>query len=143
MDNSCKAYQQHCLFFTANSLVRNINKLAEEAFAQTGIAPSYGYLIVQIVDEPGMSQNELSKLMNLTPSTMTRFIDKLDQQQLIERVHEGRMVYVFPTDKGKAFRCQIDNALSKVYERYKEVLGEDFTHELTSSIFKANQLLER
>ncbi len=143
MEDSNKSFQQFCLFFTANSLVRNMNKLAEEAFAQTGVAPSYGYLIMQIVAQPGMSQTELSKEMNLMPSTMTRFIEKLDQQQLIRREHKGRMVYIYPTDKGKKFRCEIDKAFVNVYEKYKEILGEEFSAELTSSIYKANLLLEK
>jgi DNA-binding MarR family transcriptional regulator len=120
-----------------------MNKLAEEAFAQTGVAPSYGYLIMQIVSKPGMSQSELSKELNLMPSTMTRFIEKLDHQKLIRREHQGRMVYIYPTDKGKKFRCEIDKAFLSIYEKYKDILGEEFTAELTSSIYKANLLLER
>jgi DNA-binding MarR family transcriptional regulator len=58
--------------------------LAEDAFKITGLSPSYGYLMLILIDEPGLSQSELSQKMNLKASTMTRFIDKLIVLQYVE-----------------------------------------------------------
>lgn len=139
----CNSPLECCLYFTANSLSRYINELAEEAFASTGLAPSYSYLMMLVTDKPGQSQNELSHQMNLKPSTMTRFVEKLKQRELVYTSQEGRTVYVHPTEKGKEFRPLIDQALKRLYDMYCKILGEDFAVKLTADIHSANLKLEK
>ena len=141
-DEQCNSSLECCLYFTANSLSRYINELAEKAFATTGLAPSYSYLMMLVVDKPGQSQNELSHQMNLKPSTMTRFVEKLKQRELVFTSQEGRTVYVHPTEKGREFRPLIDQALKRLYDMYCEVLGEEFAVKLTADILHANRKLE-
>lgn len=141
MSESCNTYQECCLYFTANSLTRYINAMAEQAFKTTGLSPSYGYLMLILIDEPGLSQNEISKRMNVKASTMTRFIDKLIGMRYVERVQEGRATFVFPTEEGKKVKVLIDKALSDLYKKYCDVLGEEFAVKLTADIHRANQIL--
>lgn len=115
--------------------------MAEDAFKITGMSPSYGYLMLLLIDNPGLSQGELSKRMNLKASTMTRFIDKLIVQGYVERVHEGRSTFVFPTDRGKDLKVIIDKALSDLFDKYCTVLGKEFAVKLTADIHKANEIL--
>lgn len=115
--------------------------MADEAFKITGLSPSYGYLMLILIDEPGLSQNEISKRMNVKASTMTRFIDKLIVMKYVERVQEGRATMVFPTEEGKKIKVLIDKALSDLYKKYCEVLGEEFAVKLTVDIHNANQIL--
>ncbi|MCT4638388.1 MAG: MarR family transcriptional regulator [Bacteroidales bacterium] len=141
MSKSCSTYQECCLYFTANSLSRFINTMAEDSFKITGMSPSYGYLMLLLIDEPGLSQGELSKRMNLKASTMTRFIDKLIVQGYVERVHEGRTTFVYPTESGKELKALIDKALLDLFEKYCDVLGKEFAVKLTADIHKANEIL--
>lgn len=143
MSKSCSTYQECCLYFTANSLSRYINKMADEAFRITGVSPSYGYLMLLLIDEPGLSQNELSKRMNLKASTMTRFIDKLIVMKYVERVQEGRSSFIYPTESGMNLKPVIDKALSDLFKRYCDILGEEFAVKLTADIFNANKKLEK
>ena len=140
-EQQCNGPLECCLYFTANSLSRHINEMAEEAFAPTGLAPSYSYLMILVTDQPGLSQNELSHRMNLKPSTMTRFVEKLKQRELVYTNQEGRTVYVYPTEQGKKSRPVIDQALKRLYDKYCDVLGEDFAVKLTADIHNANQKL--
>ncbi|MCL3780684.1 MarR family transcriptional regulator [Prolixibacteraceae bacterium JC049] len=142
MSESCSTYQECCLYFTANSLSRFINKMAEDAFRITGMSPSYAYLMLLLIDEPGLSQNELSKRMNLKASTMTRFIDKLIVMRHVERVHEGRSTFIYPTEEGKKLKPIIDKALGDLFDKYCEVLGKEFAVKLTADIHNANQILK-
>jgi len=112
--------------------------MAEEEFRITGLAPSYAYLMMYLVEEPGLTQNELSRKMNLKPSTMTRFIEKLLQKGLVERVQSGRVVNIFPTNKGEEMKDLIQLALKNLYKKYSEALGEDFAKKLTADIHQAN-----
>ena len=142
MTKESKTFHECCLYFTVNSLARKINEMAEEEFKITGLTSSHAYLMLTLLDEPGLSQNELSQKMNLKASTMTRFIDKLMQKQLVERMQKGRSVFIYPTAKGKELRVLIEGAMKKMYERYYEVLDEDFSKNLTADINKANMLLK-
>lgn len=141
MSTCNKQYQECCLYFTANSLSRLITTMADDAFRITGLSPSYGHLMLTLIEQPGLSQNELSHIMNLQPSTMTRFIDKLIILGFVERVQQGRSAFIHPTEKGIALRPQIDKALADLFSKYCEVLGKDFAVKLTSDISKASEIL--
>jgi DNA-binding MarR family transcriptional regulator len=142
MSESSKTYHECCLYFTANSLSRKINEMAEDAFRITGLSPSYGHLMLSLIDEPGLSQSILSEIMNVKASTMTRFIDKLIVMNLAERVQEGRSSFIYPTEKGKELKPLIDKALNVLYENYCEILGKEFAIKLTEDIHKANIMLK-
>lgn len=142
MSKTDKSFHEQCLYFTVNSLARHINEMAEEEFKITGLTPSHAYLMLTLLDKPGLSQKELSEKMNLKASTMTRFIDKLMSKRLVERVQEGRSVFIYPTEKGQELRGPIEKAMKNMYERYYEVLNKDFSEKLTVDINKANLLLK-
>lgn len=138
MSKPLKTFQEYCLYFTTNTLSRHINKLADEAFRSTGLAPSYAHLILLILDEPGLSQNELSLRINVQASTMTRFIDKLKSIKLVDRTQEGRNSYIFPTEEARDIKPALEKALNKLYISYSEILGEDFAKKITADIHIAN-----
>ncbi|MCG8582181.1 MAG: MarR family transcriptional regulator [Bacteroidales bacterium] len=131
------------MYFTANSLSRHINTLAEEAFAFTGLTPSYAHLMLLLIEEPGLSQGEVSKRMNLKASTITRFIDKLDAKGYTIRTQEGRTVFIYPTEEGKKLKPIIKKALKKLFDMYCDFLGKDFAVKLTAEMYKANVALEK
>ncbi|MEI0740299.1 winged helix-turn-helix domain-containing protein [Paenibacillus sp. JTLBN-2024] len=56
-----------CMYFTTNRLSRAITRLADEAFAMTGLAPAYGYLVRLVIANPGITQKELSEKLYITP----------------------------------------------------------------------------
>lgn len=143
MSESCKTYQECCLYFTTNTLSRYISNLADEAFRVTGLAPSYAHLMLILIDEPGLSQNELSKRINVKASTMTRFIDKLIMMRYVERVQEGRGAFIYPTEDGKKLRQSLDIALSNLYKKYCDILGEEVAVKLTADIHKASQKIKK
>lgn len=131
-----------CLFYLSNSFARHIGKIAEDIFSQSDIAPSYAYVIAEIYDNPGISLGDLSSRVNLTPSTLTRFIDKLIEKGYVTREHQGRMVKLFPTDKSKEKIEDFDKKLTQIYKRYTAVLGEDLAKSLSEKINYANKLFE-
>jgi DNA-binding MarR family transcriptional regulator len=143
MSSISHSYLSGCLYFTANSLSRNITEMAKEEFAITGLDPSYAHLVLLLCDKPGLSQNELAQMMNLKPSTITRFIDKLQSKGLIEKIQEGRSSLIYPSDEGKAKSKLVRKALKSLYDKYCKVLGEEFAVKLTSLINDANHMIER
>jgi DNA-binding MarR family transcriptional regulator len=136
-------FLQTCLFFTANRLGRAITKMAEEEFAPTGLSPMYGYLIRLVAGAPGISQKELAEKLSITPSTLTRFVDKLEAKRLVERKGQGKTVLVYPTKKAEELLESIRQASRNLHDRYEALLGADAAKRLTEDLNASSALLER
>lgn len=136
------AFLHDCLFFTANRLGRVITKIAEEEFAPTGFSPMYGYLIRLVDSSPGISQKELAEKLAITPSTLTRFVDKLELKRLLERQVQGKTVLVYPTDKGVSMAETFREASRRFKARYQAVLGTEATDSLTELLNQSSDALE-
>jgi DNA-binding MarR family transcriptional regulator len=131
-----------CLFFTANSLARDITRMGEEEFARIGLSPSHAFLLTLAIESPGISQKELSQSMNMAPSTVSRFIDVLAKRELVEKVGEGRVTCIHPTVKGEQLRKPISEVWSGLYHRYSAILGKESGDELTRMCLEASKKLQ-
>ena len=143
MGSDVKTLLHNCLYFTANSLARQVSHLAEEEFRFTGLSPSHAFLLMLVNDRPGITQKELSLALHLAPSTVTRFVDSLRLQRgLVERRTEGKSARIFPTEKGREMRELIAKCWKSLYHRYSGVLGEAAGCELTRVIDRADEKLK-
>lgn len=114
-----------CLYFTTNALARKVEKLAVESWKKIGLAPSHAYLLKLVIDEPGMQAGVLAEQLQLTPSTITRLIEKLEEKKLVTRVTEGKTTNVFPTQKAKEMKPQIKQCIEEFHEKYVKILGKE------------------
>jgi DNA-binding MarR family transcriptional regulator len=138
-----EAFLQDCLYFTTNRLSRAITRMADEAFATTGLAPAYGYLIRLVIGSPGITQKELSEKLSITPSTLTRFVDKLENKQLVERKVHGKTVMVYPTEKGIELGPTLRQASKRLKQNYEEILGKELSDQLTEYLTSSSKQLEK
>lgn len=134
---------KNCLYFTVSHLSRTINRMAEEAFAPTGLSPTYAFLLMLTAEKPGITQTELCSALNLMPSTLTRFIDKLEAKKLVIRQSEGKNSLIYLTDTGRALQPDIIEAWGKLYHKYSKILGYEDGDELTKIIYEAARKLDR
>ncbi len=114
-----------CLYFTTNALARKVEKLAVESWKKIGLAPSHAYLLKLVIEEPGMQAGLLAEQLQLTPSTITRLIEKLEEKKLVTRVTEGKATNVFPTLKAKEMKPQIKQCIEEFHEKYVKILGKE------------------
>ncbi len=131
-----------CLYFTANALARTLTKMAEEEFSITGLSPSYAFVLKAVNRTPGIQPKTLSQEMMLTPSTITRFVDKLEAKGYLTRKSEGRTSLLFPTQKSLDLAETIQVAWSNLYNRYSAMMGEEFAKNLTVHTYQASKDLE-
>lgn len=115
--------------------------MADDEFRAVGLAPSYAFLLMTVNKRPGIQPGELSEELQLTPSTVTRLVEKMEYQGYLERISEGRATRVKPTDKSRELDSEIRNAWQSLNERYAKVLGERYSEVLTEMTFKATQKL--
>ncbi len=136
-DSYCK-----CLYYSANALARNITRMAEKAFEPTGLSPSHGFVLMTVNKQPGITAGEIADIMQLQPSTITRFVDKLEDDGFVTRQSDGKFIQVFPTSKAKKFDEALKSAWRSLYKRYTDILGEENGRELTAAIYEATSKLD-
>ena len=114
-----------CLFFASTKLARILGKIADEAFSKTGLSPSHALLLYTVNHKGGMPQKALGEELCLTPSTITRLIEKLERQKLVLKKSEGKNVTLCTTPEGLALQEDIIKAWNRLHERYKDILTEE------------------
>jgi DNA-binding MarR family transcriptional regulator len=125
-----------CLYFTANSLARKIDKLAQESWDKVDLSPSHAYLLMMVLEEPGIQPGLLADHLQLQPSTVTRLIEKLEEKKLLVRTTEGKMTNVYPSPKGKDLLPKLKECLNEFYSRYSAILGKDESAKLVQNMGK-------
>ena len=106
-------FLESCLFFNTNALSRYLLKLAEKEFKHLNLSPAHASLLLLIYDTPGISPKQLSFLLHLTPSTITRFVDALEKKGLLVRKTKGKSAFIFPSEKGLELKRSIAVAYKK------------------------------
>lgn len=111
-----------CLFFSSCKLARVLGKTAEDEFKVTGLSPSHAFLLHIVNLHSGIQQKQIGELLHMTPSTITRFIEKLENKGLVLRKSEGKNVYIFKTEKGMILQTDIEKAWTRVHDICAEIL---------------------
>ncbi|MFD2935539.1 MarR family winged helix-turn-helix transcriptional regulator [Spirosoma flavum] len=130
-----------CLLFSANALSRAITAIGDEEFGRFGLCYSHAYMLCEVVGQPGITPSELSKTLYLTPSTITRLVEKLEQKHLVRRESEGKKTLIYPTNEGVELQPEVAEAWDRVGTRYSQLIGETNVCQLTQQVFKAAKAL--
>lgn len=109
-----------------NTFSRNLTAFFDEKLHSFGLATSYVELLLLLKKNGGFSQKSLAKNLSLAPSTITRFIDKLEKQEYVKKERQGREVYVELTEKGLQVSSDMESAYQSAVEELKEMFGEKF-----------------
>ena len=125
-----------CLYFSSNALARKIGKLANDSWKKVGLTPSHAYLLMLVIEEPGMQPSALVKQLLLTPSTITRLIEKLEQKKLVVRTTEGKLTNVYPTPRAKSLLPDLKDCLNDFYQNYSSIIGKEESARLVNNMNK-------
>jgi Transcriptional regulators len=132
-----------CLFFTSNRLSNIMRKVADEAFSDLEVSSSYVYLLVIVNQYIGITQSELSEKLDVSPSTCTRFVDKLVSQDILRKEYDWKTAHIYLTDKGRDICEKIDVSFMKLYKCYTDILGEDVSNNLAKEMWNASEMLSK
>jgi MarR family transcriptional regulator, organic hydroperoxide resistance regulator len=125
-----------CLYFTANALARKTEKLAQESWSKVNLSPSHAYLLLMVLQEPGIQPSVLADHLQLQPSTITRLIEKLEERKLLVRTADGKITNVYPSPKGKELLPKLKECLSEFYNSYSAILGKEESARLVQNMGK-------
>jgi MarR family transcriptional regulator, organic hydroperoxide resistance regulator len=123
-----------CLYFSSSALARKIEKLAIESWKKVNISPSHGYLLMLVIEEPGIQPGALAEQLLLSPSTVTRLVEKLEEKKLVVRTTKGKATNVYPTPKGKELLPKLKECLKMFYENYSTILGKEESARLVQNM---------
>ncbi len=132
-------FLETCLFFNTNAFSRQLLKLAETEFKPLKLSPAHASLLLLVFETHGVGPKELSRLLCLTPSTITRFVDSLAKKKLVSRKSKGKSVLIFPTQKSLDMQASIAMAYKRLYLTYSRILGATSAMDLSFRISKANE----
>lgn len=131
-----------CIYFSSNALARKIEKLAQDSWKEVELSPSHAYLLILAIEQPGIQPSALVDQLLLTPSTITRLIEKLEEKKLVVRTTEGKTTNVYPTPKAKQLQPQLDKCLDKFNQRYNAVLGKEESTKLVQNMNRVTDKLK-
>lgn len=126
----------------ANTFSRYVSNHFDSTFKEFGLATSYIEVLIYIKDEGPVLQKEIADYLNLDPSTITRFLKKLQKADwVVKEKSEGRTKIDL-----NAERIDEVMALKKLYreaeEELSEILGEKFVETTEKLLSHGNALFE-
>jgi len=125
---------ERCLYFNINALTRKINKIWDQAFSELGFSPSHAYLLRLVLDSPAITQKEISEELKLEKSTVTRFIDNLQDRGYLRRTKNGREQIIQPTAAAKKLQDKLNMKGDYLYKQMAKAIGRSDLIELVNKL---------
>jgi DNA-binding MarR family transcriptional regulator len=118
------------------------NELLAERFAAAGwgdVSPSYGSVLVPLLEEDGLRLGELARRASLSKQAMTELVRRLERDGLVERrtdPSDGRASVVFLTERSRAFEPVAAQTLAELDGLVRRRLDAGRVDELRASLKK-------
>lgn len=107
---------EYCLLYNVKAVERKLMQIAEPIFSKLNIHPTYGYIITLIDRREITKVKVIAKELNLSSSTITRMIEKLNKDGYIQKGCKDSTVSISLSPKGKELSKEID----KCWIEFKE-----------------------
>lgn len=117
---------QSNLYITLNAFSRAVSARADAVCKPYGLTASYAFLLLGIMENPGSDQKTIGDMNHFAPSTMTRFIDKLEKKELLTREQDGKSVKLNLTKKGEKLTKDLSKAIRLFNSDLEKDLGDKY-----------------
>lgn len=90
------------------------------AFARHGVHEGQQFVLRCLWQEDGLSPGEIARRLNLATPTVTRAATRMEAAGLLRREphpHDGRMIRLLLTDRGRSLEKDVDAEITGVTER--------------------------
>lgn len=137
---------EECLYFNSNTLARTVSRIWAEAYHQVKLSPPHAFLLRVVLTKPGLFPRELADELNLSRSTITRFLDRLEKRDLLVRKpagKDGRELRVFPTKASKEIQQKLDDIGENLTTLMTEIIGQDELSQLVDSLREIQKYLKK
>lgn len=131
-----------CIYFNLVTLTRKVNKIWQQEFERLGLTPSHGYLLFAMKELPDATQKELSELMELDASNITRLIDGLVNRGLVEKTTRGKGARFSVTAEGKKTYRTVKKVMDSLYGDMQKRFGPEHFKNFVNDLHEAKQTIE-
>ncbi|MDR9364963.1 MAG: MarR family transcriptional regulator [Balneolaceae bacterium] len=126
----------------ANLFSREITRHFDSYFEEYDLATSYVELLLILYDQDELSQNDLAEEMQLAPSTITRFINKLVKKGLVEKNKVGRTAVITLSPKGEELTPVLKQSFKNAANDLESILGHKYVHTTKELLLHGSNLLK-
>lgn len=136
---------EECLYFNSNALARTVSRIWTEAYRQFDLSPPHAFLLRVVLAKPGLLPRELAEELNLSRSTITRFLDSLESRDLLIRKaaeKDGRELQVYPTKAAKKIHQALDSTGGNLTKLMGEIVGKDELSVVVVKLREVQKFLE-
>lgn len=137
------SYFDQSIFFSSSALARSMSNLADEAFKSMDITPTQGFTLIAINEIGLHGPSDIAKELYMQPSTITRFVDKLEMLGYVKREYKGRKVEIYLTDKGLEKAKEASKCLERLNSLTLEVLPKPQKDQVVEGIVNLNNLFTK
>lgn len=116
-------FMSNCIYFTASHLFRELERLANESFAPTGMAPPYTYIMLMIRNNEGLTMTELADSFDYEQSTLSRMVQKLVSRGWLAKKRQGRQTQLYITTRAGHILSVMEDSLIAFREMSDEMMG--------------------
>ncbi|MGH1486641.1 MAG: MarR family winged helix-turn-helix transcriptional regulator [Cellvibrionaceae bacterium] len=125
-----------CLYFNTNALSRAVGKLWKQAYDELDLAPAHAYLLRLVLEKPGIVQREIAVELQLEKSTVTRFVDKMEDQGYLQRSPSPngglKEQSIHPTTQAKKIHHRLEEIGDELYAKAQQLLTKEKLAKLVS-----------
>lgn len=125
-----------------NTFSRNLTAYFNDKLNSFGLATSYVELMILLKKKGDYSQKALAKDLSLAPSTITRFVNKLEKRDYVKKARKGREVFVKLTDNGLKIASEMEKAYQSAADELNEIFGDKFVTTVGKLLEFGNEALE-
>jgi DNA-binding MarR family transcriptional regulator len=129
------------IYISSNAFARRISAIADENLKPFGFSASYAFVLLAADKDGGIGQKELGEQFHMAPSTITRFIDKMENQNLLSREQNGKAVTVQLSRKGKDLITEIKIALAEIDDEINLIMGDKYAETLNKMLLHGISLI--
>lgn len=136
---------ERCLYFNSQNLARTIAKRWDKEFKKYDLSPPHAYLLRLVLAKPGLLQREIAVELGISKSTVTRFIDSLEEKGLLSRKMgrgDAREQSIYPTSKAKAIHKKLEASGEQLYKEMQKLIGGEELKVTVSKMRKIQGELE-
>ncbi len=127
----------------SNTFSRLVSKHFDSYFKESGLATSYVEVLIYIKDEGPVLQKEIADYLSLDPSTITRFLKKLQKGEWVAKEKtDGRTKIVLNSNRADEVET-LQMLYREAEEALSEILGEKYVETTQKLLSHGNSLLEQ
>jgi DNA-binding MarR family transcriptional regulator len=130
------------MYFAAGALARKVEKMAVECWKPVNLSPSHAYLLLLVIENPGVQPSQLCSHLQLTPSTITRLMEKLEEKKLVTRKTEGKNTIVYPTKEALQLLPKMRACQDEFAQKQSSIIQQTDSCELIQRINKLSEAID-